>query len=269
MEQFIHIPSGNTKLAATIHYPAQRQTAERYPLIIICHGFLSTRIGVDRLFVQTARHLAEHGSIVVRFDYGGCGESSGDYGKLEMDDLIQQTKDVIDSVLSLELVDQRRLTLLGHSLGGAVALLTAVADPRVQSLVLWAAVAKPFTDITRIVGENLLASSPDGGVDYCGYRLTRQFFESLSRHQPLVQTHHFSGNVLLVHGTDDEEIPVDYCFLYERAFRLRNKGKCDKEVILGANHTFSSIQHRERLLHVTTSWLDAEHRDMKRSNQVI
>jgi uncharacterized protein len=266
LEQFVHIPSGNTKLAATIHYPARRQTTQGYPLIVICHGSLGTRIGVDRLFVQTARHLAEHGAIVVRFDYGGCGESSGDYGKLGMDDLIQQTRDVINSVWSLELVDRRRLTLLGHSLGGAVALLTAVADPRVQSLVLWAAVANPFNDIIRIVGENSLASSPDGEVDYCGYRLTHQFFESLSRHQPLIQTRHFSGNVLLVHGTNDEVIPVDYCFLYERAFWLRNKGNCDKDVILGANHTFSSIEHRERLLHVTTSWLDAEYQG---SNQVI
>ncbi|WP_018130621.1 alpha/beta hydrolase [Effusibacillus pohliae] len=275
MEQVVTIRSGTIDLAATIHYPPAEDRVVNAPADALLQAAEraergQTRIGVDRLFVQTARYLAERGSIVVRFDYGGCGESTGDYGQQGLEDLIRQTRHVIDYVWELAVIDRERLVLLGHSLGGAVALLTGALDPRVKSLVMWAAVAKPFIDIIRIVGEEAVEQPLQSGyVDYSGYRLTSRFFESLAIHQPLLQTCHFAGNVLLVHGSDDEVIPVDYCFLYQRAFWLRRKGRCDKEVILGANHTFSSISHRIRLLQATASWLAADHKNIEWSGWVI
>ncbi|WP_096180510.1 alpha/beta hydrolase family protein [Effusibacillus lacus] len=275
MEQIVTIQTGDAELTATLHYPAvasdeKKRTEARYPTVIICHGFIGNRIGVDRLFVKTARYLAASNHIVLRFDYAGCGESAGDYGQGGMDDLILQTRHVIDYALGIERVDPNRIILLGHSLGGAVALLTAVKDSRVRSLVLWAAVANPFTDIVRIVGEkayDLLSQS--AYIDYLGYRLTSKFFESLSKYHPLLQTRNFAGNVLLVHGSGDDVIPVDYCFLYQRAFLFRSGARCDKEVILGANHTFSSISHFNQLLRVTSSWLAADQRNIEWTDWVI
>ncbi|MFC4766933.1 alpha/beta hydrolase family protein [Effusibacillus consociatus] len=267
MEEVVRIPAGERELTGTLHYPSNTSgenevSRARHPIVIICHGFIGNRIGVDRLFVKTARYLAERHHIVLRFDYAGCGESPGDYGQGGIDHLIEQTRHVIDYALGIEGVDSDRIILLGHSLGGALALLTAAGDSRVKSLILWSAVANPFKDITRIVGENrhdqLLQS---GYIDYCGYSLTTRFFESLSKYQPLLQTRNFVGNVLLVHGSDDDVIPVHYCFLYQRAFWLRSRGRCDKEVIFGANHTFSSINYQNRLLDTTGSWLDADERN--------
>ena len=111
---------------------------------------------------------------------------------------------------------------LGHSLGGATAVLTAAKDHRVKTLVLWSAVAHPHNDIVRIVGKNEYEKLPKGGtIDHHGYRLTSRFFESLSQHQPFEQLRKFSGDVLVVHGTADEAIPVDYAPLYQKLFWLR------------------------------------------------
>lgn len=81
MERQISIRHGEEELTATIHYPVVKDIKEetrqqRVPLAVICHGFVGSRIGVDRLFVKTARELAEDGYLVLRFDYIGCGRAA-------------------------------------------------------------------------------------------------------------------------------------------------------------------------------------------------
>ncbi|MBB6731212.1 alpha/beta hydrolase [Cohnella zeiphila] len=248
----------NLSLAATIHYPegTAARCDRKWPLVIIAHGFVGNRIGVDRLFVLAARELASKGHLVIRFDFAGCGDSEGVYGEHGLDSMIAQTRSVIDYGLALDLVDPLRVTLLGHSLGGAVALLTAVRDRRVKSLALWSPVAYPFNDIVRIVGRSVYDTAvTKGTADYLGYSLTPDFFDSLLRHQPFQETQKFSGDVLLVHGTGDETIPVDYTFLLEKTFWMRGEGRCDKVVLFQADHTYSSGEHKKELLQATADWL--------------
>lgn len=258
MERAFQIPSGDISLTATLHKPEvfSGQISERYPLVIICHGFIGSRIGVNRLFVKAARELASHGMAVLRFDYGGCGESGGDYGAGGLDVLLRQTRDVIDYAAQLDQIDPERITLLGHSLGGAVSMITASQDKRVHSLVLWAAVARPYDDIVRIVGEKEYQEALlSGATDHQGYLLQDRFFQSLSGLLPLRQTKHFEGNVLLLHGNRDEVIPVDAMFHYERELRLRRRGRQETEIVVGGDHTFSSADAYNRLIASTVGWL--------------
>lgn len=245
-------------LAATIHYPlaASRNGDRKLPLVVICHGFVGNRIGVDRLFVQASQDLAERGNLVLRFDFAGCGESEGVYGEHGLDAMIEQTRTVLDYALALDIVDPTRVTLLGHSLGGAVALLTAARDRRVKSLVLWSPVGYPFNDILRIIGRKTYDEAvTKGAADYLGYSLKPVFFDALLSHQPFQETQKFAGDVLLVHGTGDETIPVDYTFLLEKTFWLRGEGRCEKVVIFQANHTYSNGEHKKELFKATGDWL--------------
>ncbi len=182
MERSLTITYENQDMAATLHYPSQELSECgsqpcRWPLIIICHGFVGSRIGVDRLFVNTARTLCSGGYLVLRFDYVGCGESTGDYGAEGLDSMIAQTRRVLDYCTGMDFVDANRVVLLGHSLGGAVAVLTAAQDKRVKSLVLWSAVANPLHDIVKIVGEEAyIQALHEVSLDYLGYQLKSQFF---------------------------------------------------------------------------------------------
>lgn len=257
MEKQLTINHGDLQLAATLHYPTENlQDQAQKQVIVICHGFVGSRIGVDRLFVKTARALAKQGNFVMRFDYAGCGESDGEYGKLGFDSMIDQTRTVIDYVYSIDCIDPTRITLLGHSLGGAIAIATAVKDKRVNRLVLWSAVGYPFHDIVQIVGrESYDEAVKVGKTDHLGYALTPAFFESLMQHQPFQSAVKFSGDVLLIHGTSDDMIPVDYSFLYQKVFWTRNEGQCEKEIIFQANHTYSSQLHQDEAIRVTSNWL--------------
>ncbi|MFC5453038.1 alpha/beta hydrolase family protein [Paenibacillus aestuarii] len=269
MEHTITIQSEKSELAATLHYPtnqteAGRPDCQRWPLIIICHGFIGSRIGVDRLFVKAAREFSSQGYFVLRFDYGGCGESTGDYGAGGLDVLIEQTRSVIDYALTIDCIDLSRVTLVGHSLGGATAILTAARDSRVKTLVLWSAVAHPHNDIVRIVGKSEYERLPLGGtIDHHGYSLTSRFFDSLSQHQPFEQLRKVNGDVLLIHGTADDMIPVDYAPLYQKMFWMRQEGQCDLELIYQADHTYSSTATTNELLAKTLNWLTAIQRQKK------
>lgn len=262
MERQINIQHDQEELAAALHYPAGFELGEensrRVPLVVICHGFVGSRIGVDRLFVQAARRLAEDGCMVIRFDYAGCGESTGSYGAEDLESMCRQTRSVLEYGLGCGDMDLSRITLIGHSLGGAVALRTAIRDHRVKHLVLWSAVGYPFHDIVKITGRDVYdASVQRGAADYLGYELTPGFFESLAAIQPFQEAVQFGGDVLVVHGTSDETIPVDYAFLYQKVFWMRAMGRCDKEIVFQADHTYSSGPQREQLLEKTCEWLQS------------
>lgn len=260
MEKTLTLRHGDLELAATLHYPRGEAAASgKRPAVIICHGFVGSRIGVDRLFVKTARALAEAGYYALRFDYGGCGESTGDYGALGFGSMIDQTRTALDYMLDMDCVDPTRITLLGHSLGGAVALYTAVKDKRVKQLILWSAVGYPFNDIVRIVGRSVHDEAiSSGSGDYAGYALKPVFFESLAEHQPFQAAVKFGGDVLLVHGTSDDVIPADYSFLMQKVLWTRPEGSCEKEIIFQADHTYSTRQHQEEAIRHSLEWLDVQ-----------
>ncbi len=256
MEKQLTLKHEHLNLTATLHYPTGDGNEGKRQAVIICHGFIGSRVGVDRLFVKTARALAAAGSYVLRFDYGGCGESDGDYGDLGLESMIAQTRTALDYISSMDSVDPHRIVLLGHSLGGATALLTAVRDRRVKRLVLWSSVAHPFSDIVRIVGRsNYDEAIQTGSTDHAGYSLKPVFFDSLQEHQPFQEAPRFGGDVLLVHGTSDDVIPADYSFLYQKVFWTRSDGICDKEIIFQADHTYSNRKHQEEAISVTRNWL--------------
>ncbi|MFD1773582.1 alpha/beta hydrolase family protein [Paenibacillus rhizophilus] len=264
MERAIVIRHNQEELTASIHYPSKVQGAtgrckDRVPLAVICHGFVGSRIGVDRLFVKAARELAKDGYMVIRFDYIGCGESSGSYGSESLESMIAQTRTVLDYGLSCTDVDPTRVTLIGHSLGGAVALLTGVRDRRVKTLVMWSAVGYPFNDIVKIVGREAYDMAvKTGSADHAGYAFTPVYFNSLAEFQPFQEADKFSGDVLLVHGTSDEVIPVDYAFLYQKLFWKRPEGRCDKEIVFQANHTFSSGDAQSQVIRTTREWMNRQ-----------
>ena len=242
-------------LVLSIDYPKNHTSRKAYKTVIICHGLIGSRVGVDRLFVKASKALTERGYLVVRFDYKGCGESSGEYGKNTFEDLISQTKTVID--YTAENVPMEELILLGHSLGGAVAVFTATEDQRVNRLIQWAAVGCPDTDIKGIFGESRMAAlEKNEQVDFYGYSFYHCYFQSLSDYRPLSKCSSFNGDVFIAHGTKDDDISVHYLQKYKENYLTRKKGNVSTLLIENGEHTFSDSNHFNQLINGTIQWLE-------------
>lgn len=117
--------------------------------VIICHGFKGFR-GWG-FFPNLARAIARRGHAAISFDLrnNGVGDDGVDFSAL--DRFARQTHSgnlneiaaVIDAVFSGSLLPRkpRKVALLGHSRGGAEALLAAEADARIDALVTWNAIS--------------------------------------------------------------------------------------------------------------------------------
>ncbi|GMA49870.1 hypothetical protein GCM10025857_12270 [Alicyclobacillus contaminans] len=259
VEYCCQLHCGDYQLALTVHQPeaALGNDGQRWPAVVICHGFVGTRIGVNRLFVQAARCFEQAGYAVVRFDYAGCGESTGRYGDTGLTSMVDQTRAVLEYTSSLPFVDADRITLLGHSLGGAVAMLTAVQEPAIRQVILWAAVAHPYAEICAITGPDVVRRAYEqGGANYLGYTLKPGFFDSLKRHCPVDAAAQFTGNALIVHGAADAEVPVRNASLYYQQLE-RHGACCQLEILQNADHTFSTPGSARAVRTLTRSWLQS------------
>ncbi|WP_312094515.1 alpha/beta hydrolase [Niallia sp.] len=242
-------------IVLSIDYP--KEEYNEYKTVIICHGLIGSRVGVDRLFVKTSNLLTEKGYLVIRFDYKGCGESSGEYGSNRLSDLIEQTEAIIQ--FAYEEISIKELILLGHSLGGAVALCTAINDSRVSRLIQWAAVGNPAFDIRRIFGADRLSELAEKEVvDFNGYSFYQTYFESLAEYHPLEICHYFSGDVLLAHGSADQDIPYHYMNEYKNNYLQREMGSVEVLLIENGKHTFSSASQFNELISGTIQWLESK-----------
>lgn len=124
---------------------------------VVGHGVVGQAVVVHGLGEHAARHgnvagfLARRGFDVTAFDHRGHGRSDGRRGALRRDD---DLVDDLDAVV--ESTGREPVLLVGHSMGGLVALRYALEHPeRVRALVL----SSPALDPGLNVGQKLLLAT--------------------------------------------------------------------------------------------------------------
>jgi len=194
-----------------------------YPALILLHGFASHAQAMAGL----ARASSANGYAALALSLRGWLGSEG-----ESDQGLRQPLDVlaaIDWLAKRPSVDRDRIALVGASMGGQVALLTAAHKPPVRAvaaffaptdLALWRA-ANPFIR--------------DYLDDLCGP-------EGLPVRSPILRVAQIEIPVLLIHGERDENVPMAQTTAMAEA--LRNHGKeVETFIVGGASHFFTEQQN--------------------------
>jgi len=131
--------AGHAKLAGTLTLPAG---AGPFPAVVLVSGSgPNTRnepIMAHQLFLVLADHLTRHGIAVLRYDKRGTGASTGDYAKATTQDFANDADAAAAWLRGRKEIDPGKVGLIGHSEGGLIVPMVAVADPKVDFIVMMA-----------------------------------------------------------------------------------------------------------------------------------
>jgi len=220
---------------------------EARPAVVICHGFKGFKEW--GFFPRVAERLALAGYTAVTFNFSGSGVGASSEVVDEPDRWFHQTLSAdladLDTVVTLVAAEASSwVGLLGHSRGGALAILQAARDPRVSALVTWAAVADfrrhPPEEMERWRREGRLqvVNSRTGQVLHIGTDALDDLEARGGSELDVVQGAALvRAPWLVIHGSADVTVPV------EDAARLAGAAAPAVARLLlveGAGHTFGA-----------------------------
>jgi len=234
------------RLFGVLHMPLRPRAGNH--LVILCHGMLSSKDGAkQRAF---ARALEDKGTACLRFDFAGCGESEG---RIEDVTLSRRLDDLADALDWARGRGFDRFSLVGSSLGAAVALLAAGRGPAadLRSLVLMAAVSRPGAIVRLFPQDQVARWKAEGAFELDGVKIRWAFVEDASAQDVLAAARAVPCPTLLMHGGRDEIIP------HRSSREIYDAVDREKELVIleDADHAFTRADHRERIVDLGVSWI--------------
>ena len=127
-------------LIGLLAFPTSESRRKR-PGAILVHGYANYK-GEFGGFVDLAMELTQAGYVVLRFDFRGCGESGAPLGRMLC--ASEWPVDLISAISYLHSrpeVDEKRIGLVGQSLGGSTVAYVSAFDDRIACAVSMAAVS--------------------------------------------------------------------------------------------------------------------------------
>lgn len=213
---------------------AVRHGAADAPCVLVLHGFKGFKDW--GMFPWIAEALADAGLSAIRFDFSHNGVEKTDFDRLDLFLLDTWTRHQEDLRAVLDAVG-RPVSLLGHSRGGADALLFAAGEPRVRKVATLAAVAHTMVpaDAEAVVRRMGYYPIPNARTEQT-MPMARTVFDDAANHSVEDAARRMQQPLLLVHGTADESVP------FAHAGQLAAwHGDAEVLGIEGAGHTFGAV----------------------------
>jgi len=238
--------STGARLAGTLHHPE----GEARGSVLLAHCFTCSQ---DlHTMTRLARGLAEGGYAVLRFDFTGLGASGGDFGETTL------SHDVRDLVAAATALIERGFGpcgLLGHSLGGAAALIAAGRLRTVRSIAVLGAPAEPSHVRRLFVADEAVIRRDGRALVSIGGRpfpISEAFLDDLDQHDALAGVAELGRPLLVIHAVDDETVAIDQG---ERIFAAARQPK-GFHPVLDADHLLTGRAPAEEVLTVVRAWFD-------------
>ncbi|MDG2026538.1 MAG: alpha/beta fold hydrolase [Acidimicrobiales bacterium] len=237
------------ELAAHLARPTQiHPTAQ--PGLVIAHGFPAEAgggINSTRSFPELADRVAtEAGWAALAFSSRGVAESEGDFS------LGGWQRDLAGAVSHLrESVPCDGVWIVGFGTGGALAIAAAAADPSINGVCAvgvpadfqdWAQSPRKLLVLAREMGVIRNDDYPESFDDWSAELLSVTAANAAEQLAP--------RNLMLIHGSDDEVVPV-----FDARAVADAHGEADLRVIAGAGH---HLRHDPRAIAVLVGWLDRQ-----------
>ena len=232
---------GGRRISAILH----RGDDELQRMVVMAHGFKSSKIGPSRYFVDLARLLARDGISTLRFDQPGSGDSDGSFEESSFAMWI----DTIEHFVRQFHVEGRSVALLGQSTGGGAALAAAARlGDAIAGVALWSPGPNLGTDTASLEGE---------WMEEEGQRVRTDFWREAASLDFLALYRDLTVPAYMVFGTADVFIPTADARRVESMCKPGDRVR----VIGGLPHSAWPESQRDEILKETgntlVSWLTA------------
>ncbi|MEK7094115.1 MAG: alpha/beta fold hydrolase [Patescibacteria group bacterium] len=226
---------GNAQIDATVIGPRMRRLC---PAVIFIHGWRSKSIQHYR---DRAADLAEQGIVSLVFSLRGHGESDGDQKKVTRADHLKDVLAAYNFLQEDPRVDKSRIGVFGTSYGCYLAMLLSK-----YKKVSWLILRAPA--LYRDSGFNLPTDRAVKALR--GYRRQKV---NAGRNLALSTLRDFSGDVLVVAGEADEDVPQRTIMNVLEACQAAHSVEC--VVVRGVDHQLSEQVWRNQVNELTDRWI--------------
>ncbi len=218
-----------------------------FPAVIICHDFLDSM--KRELLVNLFLDLSYRRFVVLRFDFSHHGESYGERNETTISRQIDDLIDVINYLGTVRFVDKKRIAIIGHGLGGDIALLCD--DFRIKAIVTIGTRCRLDEFIRSYLGEEEIRRwRREKTINYDYLKLDVGFLEDLSNHDVIAAMRKKNIPMLFMHGQNDKRSP------FQDARELLSHAKQGTiDIVENADHFFSDPAHRSYLFETLGDWL--------------
>jgi uncharacterized protein len=114
-----------------------------FPGVLLVHGAGPVDMNYGGMFWRIAQYLSERGFVVLRYDKRGIGENgtiinNSVWGNMTSNDLIHDADKAAEVLAQQPEVDAKRISIIGHSEGGAITTRVAIDNPitKIENIVL-------------------------------------------------------------------------------------------------------------------------------------
>ena len=213
-------------------------------IVVLGHGVTGNK---DRPFVVAlGEGLAAAGIPVLRFSFSGNGTSEGNF----TDSTISKEVDDLGAVL--DHLNEYTVCYVGHSMGGAVGVLRASEDKRIQLLVSLAGMVHTKAFAQREFGD----VTPDEGFmwDEPDCPLSQAYMDDLTQINTVVDlSPQITTPWLLVHGDEDDIVPI------KDSHDILAKANSQAQLVTleGANHVFGD-EYTPVMVEKVIAWIKTQ-----------
>ncbi len=246
MEHLIHFNNHfGEKLTGTLHMPIRPSGHA----VVFGHCFTCTRH--TSILRHICSELTEEGFMALRFDFSGNGQSEGDFAESTYS---KQISEMTTAIALLSKKGASWIGLAGHSLGAAIALLTAAQQQAVKTVCILAGRLSGLNAMYFLSQTQRRELQNTGRVLFSSrgrsLQLPKDFFADAEQYNlPEVVTS-IQIPLLVVHGDNDEIIPVHEAYQAQEL----NPANTKLAVIPQADHMFSRKEHRKQVSKLVVEW---------------
>jgi len=178
------------------------ETGFAFPGVIILHGIE----GFKAHHEEFGERIAEEGYVALIPQWFGGETEEKNPDEVELNDVFN----IVESLRSSEYVDKTRIGMIGFSLGGALALISASYNKDIKTLVLY----YPLADREKII----------------------QFFKKIRISSDFVKN--ILSSTLIIQGDNDRIVPIESARKLLQEFKRYDK-LCEMRVYPDADHAFN------------------------------